>query len=55
MIDRGLIGLDDELRILVSRQANDQKSTRGVINSRGRLLKPVREADHPHYQFVSSR
>jgi putative restriction endonuclease len=52
MFDRGLIGLGDDLRILVSRQANDQDSIRGVINSGGRLLIPMREADRPHQQFV---
>ena len=52
MFDRGLIWLDGELRILVSRQANDQESICGVINSSGRLLMPMREADCPHQQFV---
>jgi hypothetical protein len=52
MFDRGLIGLDDDLQILVSRQANDQDGIRGIINNRGRLLMPLREADRPHQQFV---
>lgn len=52
MFDRGLIGLDDDLHIMVSRQANDQDSIRGVINKSGRLLIPSREADRPHQQFV---
>jgi len=52
MFDRGLIGLEDDLRIIVSRQANDQDGIRSVINSSGRILMPSREADRPHPQFV---
>lgn len=52
MFDRGLISLDDDLRIIVSRQANDADSIRSVINSSGRIIAPVREADRPHLQFV---
>lgn len=52
MFDRGLIGLGDNLDILVSRQANDQDGIRGIINNSGRLLGPLRGADRPHPQFV---
>lgn len=52
MFDRGLISLDDDLLIIVSRQANDPDSIRSVINSSGRIIAPVREADRPHLQFV---
>lgn len=52
MFDRGLIGLDDDMRIIVSRQANDPDSIRSVVNSSGRILVPPREADRPHPQFV---
>lgn len=52
MFDRGLISLDDDLRIIVSRQANDPDSIRSVINSSGRIIAPVRESDRPHLQFV---
>jgi putative restriction endonuclease len=52
MFDRGLIGLDDDLSILVSRQANDPDSIRSVINVTGHALIPAREADRPHLQFV---
>ncbi|KIU26590.1 restriction endonuclease [Sphingomonas melonis] len=52
MFDRGLIGLDDDLCIIVSRQANDQDSIRSVVNPSGRILVPPREADRPHPQFV---
>lgn len=52
MFDRGLIGLDDDMRIMISRQANDPDSIRSVINATGRVLLPQREADRPHPQFV---
>lgn len=52
MFDRGLIGLDDNMRIIVSRQANDPDSIRSVINASGRILAPQRGADRPHPQFV---
>ncbi|MFZ3483401.1 HNH endonuclease [Sphingomonas sp. 3-13AW] len=52
MFDRGLIGLADDMQIIVSRQANDPDSIRSVINASGRLLLPKREADRPHPQFV---
>ncbi|WP_448659109.1 alpha-galactosidase [Sphingomonas sp. CJ99] len=52
MFDRGLIGLDDDMRIIVSRQANDPDSIRSVINASGRVLVPKREADRPHPNFV---
>ncbi len=38
MFDRGLVGLSDDLDILVSRQANGQDAVRSMINSTGRLL-----------------
>jgi len=52
MFDRGLIGLDDDMQIIVSRQANDQDGILSIINSSGRILTPSREADRPHLQFV---
>ena len=52
MFDRGLISLDDDMGILVSRQANDSDSIRSMINSTSRAMLPPREADRPHMQFV---
>jgi putative restriction endonuclease len=52
MFDRGLIGLDDDMAILVSRQANDPDSIRSIINSSGRAMLPPRDTDRPHLQFV---
>ncbi len=52
IFDRGLIGLEDDLRIVVSRQANDQDSIRAIINASGQAFLPQREADRPHPQFI---
>jgi putative restriction endonuclease len=53
MFDRGLIGLSDDLDILISRQANDPDSIRAVINPSGRALGPVRCVDRPHPHFLN--
>ena len=52
MFDRGLISLDDDMGILVSRQANDPDSIRSMINSSGQATLPQRDADRPHLHFV---
>ncbi len=48
MFDRGLIGLSDDLDILVSRQVNDPDSVHGLINKTKRALAPLRAGDRPH-------
>lgn len=53
MFDRGLIGLSDDLEILVSRQVNDQESIRALINKSGFALAPQRIAHRPHPHFLS--
>ena len=53
MFDRGLISLGDDLEILISRQANDPGSIRGVINQSGRALMPVNAVDRPHPAFLA--
>jgi putative restriction endonuclease len=53
MFDRGLISLSDDLEILVSRQANDSESVRGMINKTGRALPPGRPLDRPHPHFLA--
>lgn len=52
MFDRGLVGLDDDLRILISRQSNDADAVRTMINPSGRLLAPHRPANQPRTEFV---
>lgn len=53
MFDRGLISLSDDLEILVSRQANDPDSVRGMINKTGKALPPGRALDRPHPHFLA--
>jgi putative restriction endonuclease len=53
MFDRGLVGLDDDLSILVSRQSNDLHAVTAMINSSGKLLAPERLADRPRTEFVN--
>lgn len=53
MFDRGLISLGDDLEILVSRQANDADSIRGMINRDGFAIPPTRALDRPHPAFLS--
>lgn len=52
MFDRGLISLDDDLAILVSRQVNDQESVRAMINRTGRALTPSRPSQRPAPHFL---
>jgi putative restriction endonuclease len=52
MFDRGLISLTDDLRILVSRQANDPDSIRSFINRTGIAHPPARTAERPHPHFL---
>jgi putative restriction endonuclease len=52
MFDRGLIGLADDLEILVSRQTNDSESVRSIINKTGRALAPQRISERPHPHFL---
>lgn len=52
MFDRGLVGLADDLSILVSRQSNDLEAMTAMINSSGKLLAPERLANRPRTEFV---
>ena len=52
MFDRGLIGLADDLQILISRQANDQDAVRSFINHSGCAFPPLRQSDRPHPHFL---
>ncbi len=53
MFDRGLVGLADDLTILVSRQSNDIEAVTSVINSSGKILVPDRLANRPRAEFVT--
>ncbi len=52
MFDRGLISIADDLKILISRQANDQEAIYSVINRNGYLIRPKRASDQPHPRFL---
>ena len=52
MFDRGLISLSDDLRILISRQANDPDGVRALVNKNGYALPPQRPSDRPHPHFL---
>ncbi|MGI4798033.1 MAG: HNH endonuclease [Janthinobacterium lividum] len=52
MFDRGLIGLADDLTILVSRHVNDIEGVCAFINRERRASLPIRFADRPHPHFV---
>lgn len=53
MFDRGLVGLAEDLTILVSRQANDAEAVHSIINPSRRLIVPNRTADRPRREFVA--
>ena len=53
MFDRGLIGLTDDLGILISRHVNDPETVRAFINRDGRARPPLRAADRPHPRFLA--
>lgn len=53
MFDRGLVGLADDLTILVSRQSNDIEAVTSMINSSGKILVPGRLANRPRTEFVT--
>ena len=52
MFDRGLIGLSDDLDIMVSRHVNDPSSVEAIINTTRKALVPPREGDRPHPAFL---
>ena len=52
MFDRGLIGLSDDLAILLSRQLNDPDGVRALINKTGRASHPKRPMDRPHPAYL---
>ncbi len=52
MFDRGLLGLSDDLQVLVSRQTNDPESIRALVNKSGYALAPQRSSERPHPHFL---
>ncbi len=52
MFDRGLIGLGDDLEILISRQANDPDQIKGMINETGKAIPPELPSQRPHPKYL---
>jgi putative restriction endonuclease len=52
MFDRGLISLDDDLTILLSRQLNDPTGVRALLNKTGQALPPNRAMERPHPAYL---
>ncbi len=53
MFDRGLIGLSDDLEILISRHANDTDAIRAFIHPTGRAIAPADPRQRPHPRFLN--
>ena len=52
MFDRGLISLDDNLEILISRQVNDSEGIAAMINPTRHAIAPSRISERPHPHFL---
>lgn len=52
MFDRGLIGLSDNLEILISRHVNDMEGVRSLVNKSGYALSPQLPYQKPHPHFL---
>ncbi len=52
MFDRGLIGLSDDLEILIHRKVNDVDGIKSIINKSGKALSPRRTGQRPHPAFL---
>jgi putative restriction endonuclease len=53
MFDRGLIGISDDLTIMISRQINDRDGALALINPAGKLIAPVNPDLRPHPRYLS--
>ena len=52
MFDRGLVSLEDDLTILLSRQINDPEGVRALINKTSRALPPNQPMNNPHPLYL---
>ena len=53
MFDRGLITLEDDLTIVISRHVNDRDGVEGLMNPTRRLIRPRLGRDRPHPAFLA--
>lgn len=52
MFDRGLISIDDDLEVLISRHVNNAASIRSLINATGRARPPQSNHARPRPHFL---
>lgn len=52
MFDRGLIGISDDLDILIHQKVNDRQGVEAMFNPTGKLIAPERVAHRPHPAFL---
>lgn len=52
MFDRGLIGLGDDLEVLISRQTNDPDQIKAMINHTGKAIPPSSPSHRPHPRYL---
>ncbi|MEE3361375.1 MAG: HNH endonuclease [Pseudomonadota bacterium] len=52
MFDRGLISLNNDYEILISRQVNNADAVAGMINSDGRIRLPRHARDYPRHEYI---
>ena len=52
MFDRGLVGINDNYEILISRQVNDPTAVRTMINEIGHLILPKFKRDYPQLNYI---
>ena len=53
MFDRGLIAINDNFEIIISRQVNNPLSIQGMINPCGKIILPQDKRYYPHDAFLS--
>lgn len=53
MFDRGLLGLQDDAKIIISRHVNDAEQVRTLINKSGYATFPADPAERPHPAFLA--
>lgn len=52
MFDRGLLSVDDDYGIMISRHVNDLSAVEGLLNKNRQLSVPERLQERPHPQFI---
>jgi putative restriction endonuclease len=53
MFDRGLIGIGDDFRVIISRHINDREGAMALVNPTGKLIAPVDPNLRPHPRFLA--